>query len=165
MPNTCLVLHEVVEGARKEFEGLRPAIHELHVDIANTVTNLQQRVVHLQSITSGSYHNKGYEHQKSRIPKHFTDKTDEWRSWQEEVADYVDTMTPGMKKVLAEIDQETDVIDEHWRHARQTKYGKVMEEHINLWRLLRRIADGESKKVVIRVKDEDGLRAWQRLKQ
>ena len=40
-----------------------------------------------------------------------------------------------------------------------------MEEHINLWRLLRRITDGESKKVVMSVKDEDGLRAWQRLKQ
>ena len=42
---------------------------------------------------------------------------------------------------------------------------KVMVEHINLWRLLRRITDGESKKVVIKVKDEDGFRAWQRLKQ
>ena len=30
---------------------------------------------------------------------------------------------PGMKKVLAEIDQETDVIDGLWRHARETKYG------------------------------------------
>ena len=88
------------------------------------------------------------------IPKNFSDKADEWRSWQEEVADYVDTVTPGMKKVLAEID-----------HARATKYGKVMEEHINLWRLLRRITDGKSKKVVMSVKDEDGFRAWQRLKQ
>ena len=59
--------------------------------------------------------------QKSMIPKNFTDKADEWRSWQEEVADYVDTMTPGMKKVLAEIAQETDVIDELWRHPRETK--------------------------------------------
>ena len=55
-----------------------------------------------------------------------------WRSWQEEVADYVDTLTPGMKKVLAEIDQETDVIDAFWRRARETKYGKVMEEHAEL---------------------------------
>ena len=129
------------------------------------MTNLQQRVVHLESNTSGAHHNKGYLPQKSMIPKNFTDKADEWRSWQEEVADYVDTVTPGMKKVLAEIDQETDVIDELWRHARETKYGKVMEEHINLWRLLRRITDGESKKVVMSVKDEDGFRAWQRLKQ
>ena len=55
------------------------------------------------------------------IPKNFTDKADEWGSWQEEVADYVDTTTPGMKKVLAEIDQETDVIDELWRHPWGTK--------------------------------------------
>ena len=160
-----LVLHEVVEGARKEFEGLRQAIHGLHVEIANMVTNLQQRVVHLESNTSGAYHNKGYLLQKSIIPKNFTDKADEWRSWQKDISDYVDTVTPEMKKVLAEIDQETDVIDELWRHARETKYGKVMEEHISLWRLLRRITDGESKKVVMSVKDEDGFRAWQRLKQ
>ena len=59
------------------------------------------------------------------IRKNFTDKAGEWRSWQEEVADHLDTMTPGTKKVPAEIDQETDVIDELWRHARETKYGKV----------------------------------------
>ena len=40
-----------------------------------------------------------------------------------------------------------------------------MEEHANLWRLLRRITEGESKKVVMSIKDEDGFRAWQRLKQ
>ena len=40
-----LVLHEVVEG-------LRQAIHGLHVENANTVGNLQQRVVHLESNSS-----------------------------------------------------------------------------------------------------------------
>ena len=101
------------------------------------------------------------------IPKNFTDKANEWRNWQEEVADYVDTVTPRMKKVLAEIDQETDVIDDIWRDARETKYGKVMEEQTNLclWRLLRRITERELKKVVMNIKDEDGFRAWQRLKQ
>ena len=58
-----------------------------------------------------------------------------------EVADYVDTMTLGKKKVLAEIEQEADAIDDLWRHARETKYGNVMEEHTNLWRLLRRITE------------------------
>ena len=54
-------------------------------------------------------------------------RVEEW--WQEEVADYVDTMTPAMKKVLAKTDQETDVKDDLWRHAWETKYGKVMEDH------------------------------------
>ena len=74
-----LVLHEVVEGARKEFEGLRQAIHGLHVE-TNTVTNLQQRVVHLESNSPGAYTNKGHLPHKSMVPKNFTDKADEWRS-------------------------------------------------------------------------------------
>ena len=159
-----LVAHEVVEGTRKEFERLRQAIHGLHVETANTVTNLQQRVAHLGSNSSEAYTNKGYLLQKSMIPKNFTDKADEWRSWQEEVADYVDTMTPGMMQVVAEIDQEPDVIDDLWRHAREMIYGKVMEEHTNLWRLLQRITEGDSKKLVMSINDEDGFRAWQRLK-
>ena len=120
------------------------------------VTNLQQRVVHLGSNSSGAYTNKGYLPEKSMIPKNFTDKADEWRSWQVEVADFVDTTAPGMKKVLAEIDQETEVIDDLWRRARETKYGEVMEGHTNLSRLLRRMTGGESKKVVMSIKDEDG---------
>ena len=74
-------------------------------------------------------------------------------------------MTAGTKKVPAEIDQETDVTENLWRCARETKYGKVTEEHTNLWRLLRRITEGESKNVVMSIKDEDGFKAWQRLKQ
>ena len=34
-----------------------------------------------------------------------------------------------MTEVLAEFDWETDVIDDLWRHARETKYDKVMVEH------------------------------------
>ena len=49
------------------------------------------------------------------------DKADEWKGWEEEVADYVGTMTPAMKQVLAEIDKKTDVIYELWRHPRRTK--------------------------------------------
>ena len=33
----------------------------------------------------------------------------------------MDTMTPGIKKVLAEIDQVTDVIDDLWRRARRSR--------------------------------------------
>ena len=82
------------------------AIHGLQFEAAKTVTNLQQRVVDVDSDSSRAYNDKGY---LPQTPKNFTDKADEWRSWQEEVADCVGTMTPGMLKVLAEIDQEMDV--------------------------------------------------------
>ena len=63
---------------------------DCNVETANTVTNLQQRVVHLECNSSGTYNNEDYLPQKSMIPKNFTDKADGWRSWQEVVADYVD---------------------------------------------------------------------------
>ena len=70
-------VHTKFEGARKEFEGLRQAIHGLYVETANTVTNLQQRVVHLEGNSSGAYNSKGQLPQKSMIPKNFADKADE----------------------------------------------------------------------------------------
>ena len=63
-----LLLREVVEGARKEFGGLQQAIHGLHVETANTVTNLRQRVVHLESNSSRAYTDRCYLHQKNMIP-------------------------------------------------------------------------------------------------
>ena len=64
-----LVQHEVVEGARKEFQGLRQAIHRLHVETANTVTNLQQRVEHLESNSSGAYNNCKYHTSNDVFPR------------------------------------------------------------------------------------------------
>ena len=159
-----LVLHEEVEGARKEFEGLRRPIHGLHVETANTVTNLQQRVVHLESNSSRAHNNKGYLPQKSMIPKNFTDKADEWSNWQEEVAKHMDTMTLGMMIVLAEIDQGRTslMISGGARGRRSTRSGRRSTAR---WRLLWRITERKSKKVVMSIKDEDGSRAWQRLKQ
>ncbi len=42
---------------------------------------------------------------------------------------------------------------------------KMLDENTNVWRLLRRITDGEAKKVVMSIKGEDGFRAWQKLRQ
>ena len=97
--NHKLMLREVVEEARKEFLGLRAGIQELHDKTEATVSNLHQRVSQLEGNTSTSWNNqtRGYLPQKSMIPNTSTDKHDEWRIWQEEVADYMDTMTPGMK--------------------------------------------------------------------
>ena len=55
------------------------------------------RTWHLPLVSSRAYNNKGYLPQRRMIPKNCTDKGDEWRSLQEEAADYVDTMTPGRR--------------------------------------------------------------------
>ena len=163
-----LVLGEVVESARREFAQLRAGMNELHGKTEATVTSMQQRIGKLEERASvgGSGGVKGYLPQKNMIPKTFTDKNEEWRSWHEEVADYMDTVTPGMKAVLEAVEHEESLVDEVWRETNKAMHSDgLMNECSNVWRLLKRITDGEAKKVVMSVKNEDGLRAWQKLKQ
>ena len=49
------------------------------------------------------------------VPKTFADKVEEWRQWQEDVEDSLDSVNPGMKMLLVEIDGETDMVDEDFR--------------------------------------------------
>ena len=128
----------------------------MHVETANTVTNLQQRVVH----PSGAYTNKGLRAPEVHDPNELHRQ-----------GGRVEELAGGSCGLCRRIDpghEEGSCRDrpgDERQQARETKYGKVMEEHTNLWRLLRRITEGESKKVVRSIKDEDGFRAWQRLKQ
>ena len=43
--------------------------------------------------------NKGYIPLKNNMPKMFSDKLEEWRAWHEDVAEYFDSVNPGMKKI------------------------------------------------------------------
>ena len=165
LPNTSLYCTKWSKEHEKSLKDFDKRCHGLQVENCEhgdqlSTTSCTPRKQFIRSVQQ-----HGLLAPEEHDPTELHRKADEWRSWQEEVVDYVDTLTLGMKKVLAEIDQETDVINDLWRHVRETKYGKVMEEHTNLWRLLRRITEGESKKVVMSIKDEDGFRAWQRLKQ
>ena len=116
------------------------------------------------------------------IPKTFIDKLEDWRSWHEEVEDYLDTVNPGIKRLLEFIDKEKDVVDGErdgeWMDLRArtghcvdvetNRYEqypeKVLGDKVNLWRALKKLTEGEAKKIVTSVKKEDGFRAWQKLR-
>ena len=104
--------------------------------------------------------------QKYAIPKTFSDKPEDWRAWQEELADYLDTKNPGIKQFLKEVDMERDPIDEHWKSARASMYPpKVLKDEVQLYRALKLLTAGAAKKVIGTVVLEDGLLAWQCLRQ
>ena len=88
-----------------------------------------RKAIHLEHITTS----KATSPRRGMIQQNFTDKSDEWRSLARGSCRRHND--PRMKDVLAEIVQETDVIDDLWRHARETKFGKVMEERTNVWGL------------------------------
>jgi hypothetical protein len=85
---------------------------------------------------------------------------------QEEVDDYLDSTNPGMKELLQEIDKESEVVDEKWRKERIGNYDeKVIGDKAPVWRALKKLTEGEARKVVMAVKSEDGFRARQKLRQ
>ena len=84
------------------------------------MTDLEQRVVHKESNSSGSYDNKGYLLQKSD-PKELHrqgGRVEELTGGSCGLRGHDD---PGMTKVLVEIDQETHVVGDFWRHAREVR--------------------------------------------
>ena len=86
-------------------------------------------------------------------------------SGQEDVADYLDSINPGMKQLLEEINKLQDPVDDKWRSDRELDHpAKVFKNQVNVRRALKKLTDGEAKKVVMSVKKEDGFRAWQKLK-
>ena len=56
---------------------------------------------------------EGYIPAKMLMPKTFSDKPEDWRSWREDVLDWIDAVNPGVKDVLEAISkwQEWDESD------------------------------------------------------
>ena len=52
----------------------------------------------------------GYLPQKHMIPTTFSDKPEEWRQWQEDIEDYLDSINPGIKALLQEINKDADEV-------------------------------------------------------
>ena len=46
---------------------------------------------------------EGYIPPKMLMPKTFNDKPEDWKSWREDVFDWIDSVNPGVKDVLEEI--------------------------------------------------------------
>ena len=167
-----LMMGEIIEGARKEFAGLKADLKQLYdaTDAALKVVMKKIDDVELDKAGGGearggtSWKNKGYIPEKHMIPKTFSNQEDEWRQWQDDVSDYFDHMNPGMRKFLKLVEAETEPVTEDWVKSKSADHaGKVLEDQVAIWRALKSLTDGEARKVVMSVGSENGFRAWQRL--
>ena len=66
--------------------------------------------------SASSRPNDGYIPPKMLMPKTFSDKAEDWRSWKEDVLDWIDAVNPGVKDVLEGISkweewEEMDLVD------------------------------------------------------
>ncbi len=69
-----------------------------------------------------------------------------------------------MKDFLEEVSKQTDEISEVWIQERRGTYGtKVVDDAVEVWRTLKALTEGEARKVVNSVRNENGYHVWQKL--
>lgn len=159
-----LMMQEVVEGAKGEFHGIQGSMKGMCDEVSGGIKELVHRISELEKGCSAGPGQKGYIPLKAMVPKEFTGKSDDWRSWQDDLLDYFDNVTPGMREFLKEVDLENDAVTEECVAIREAKCGpRITGDTVQVWRALKALTGGEAKKVTLSVKTEDGFRAWQRL--
>ena len=101
--------------------------------------------------------------QKRAVPDIINDQVEKWRDWREDVLDYFDNSVPGMKRVLESVTDKIGDPDENWLSIMTQTFPKVREDSQKIWRALKKLTEGEARKVVVAVESEDGYKAWRRL--
>ena len=103
---------------------------------------------------------EGYIPQKDLIPKVFNDKPEDWRAWREDVLEWIDASNPGIKDVLEAINKWEDWDEFELQLLLQGKTTRVRNDKTPLWRALKKVTEGESRRVVGGIRGEDGFKAW-----
>ena len=86
------------------------------------------------------------------MPKTFSNKEEDWRTWQDDVMDYFDSITPGMRDLLKEVELETEPAGQEWLDKASNHDAKVTGDQVQVWRALKNLTDGEARKVVASVR-------------
>ena len=125
-----VTIGHVITEAQVQFAEIKAGLQDLFNRTQMAVTNLEAKVTALsEEVKRGGgvggadrLSGRGYIPQKHMVPEVFTDKIHEWRQWQEDVEDYMDTINPGMKALLQAINREDDVVDEEWRRNKSSQF-------------------------------------------
>ena len=167
-------LIQVVEHARNEFEALRNGLNTLYGGTGQTFVQLQEKVNDMAqeladlktqgTATGNEKKTHGFLPLKEQVPKSFGLKENDWRTWQDDVATYLDTVTGGMRDALKQAELATSEVDDAWLVHQTTTHGAiVMGKSRELHRALKTLTEGEARMVVQGVKDERGFEAWRLL--
>ena len=167
-----VALVTVVNGAREEFLEIKKNLGDLYGhtadafhEVRNKVNELEATMVNFKGGTSEKNF-KGYLPTKNLVPKMFGNIEEEWRKWQDDVMDYMDTQRPGMRAFLKKVEAEPNKIDEEWIAAQSAVHPpEVVKDKVNVYRALKGLTEGEARMVVQAAKEENGFDAWKQLHQ
>ena len=173
-------LSQVVSAAREEFLNIKGGLTGLHGQTAQTFQEVKTRVELLEvelresinnsgaggTANTGGGGHKGFLPIKSLVPSTFSGNDEQWRSWQDDVADYLDTLKVGMKGLLKAAEREAGPIDGQWLSDQLIVHpASAVNEGSNVFRALKALTTGEARVVVQGIRDENGFLAWRALHQ
>ena len=157
------------EETKRKFQEVDGSLGDSFSRTAASVAALEAQVNNIERGRRGGEEggNGSYLPRKQMIPQIYSNKPDDWRAWTEDVADWLDSICDGLKDLLREAGAEEDDIGEDWhfRKRQEGVYTPQALDRVKLWRSLKKLTDGEARKVIASVTAEDGYRAWQKLKQ
>ena len=103
---------------------------------------------------------------KDQMPDKLDADASKWRDWKESFLSYADTLRPGMKAWLKEIEEDVRDLSEINEDALKATVtsGELKEwvvlDRENLWRGVRGCTTGEARKITESTQSENGYEAW-----
>ena len=161
-------LMSIADVSKKDSDMVRQGMQDLHDKTAAAFQQVQEQVKGFGMTAprvvgdTGGHKYRGYLPTKQMVPKTFDGTEERWRSWQEDVMDYMDTVQPGVKDLLKAIEVTKERVDREWLRSHSGKHTQtILDDGENVWRFLKQMTDGEARKVVTGV--TCGYEAWSKL--
>ena len=114
---------------------------------------------------SGGRGGRDYIPLKNQMPDTFDNELKVWRNWRTDLLSYVDTVTPGMKRFMIEVESMNASPSREWLQEFAKREGMpfVVEDQVKIWRVLKKTTKGEARKIVESIRDEAGYMAWREI--
>ena len=157
-------LLQVVNDARHEFDTMKASISSLYggtgSGLADVLSKVRQLAVEVENLKASgpvggggaSTGMKGFLPLKQQLPNTFGKNEADWRSWQEDVLLYIDTMSAGMSEFMKASEHQPREITSAWINSLVGPSGTT--KSMDLHRCLRGLTEGEARTVVQGVRDE-----------
>jgi hypothetical protein len=135
--------------------------------VASDVGDLKERIRRLEEGGAGGgvggerKPKKSLIHVKMITPKELN-SPDGWKRWKADVEDYCEEMFEGMKDILDKVRKSEDAVTYEAFAATEEEWWSKAEQ---LYRFLRRFTEGEARRVVQSVREDNGFEAWRKLHQ
>ena len=163
-------------GAQEEFERMRQGNQQKFEEMAQGLSDLHQgaeikfkEVEEMMRSSAGKSGHKrsGFLPDKMMVPKIFSGNIEIWRKWRGEVTKYFDEEKEGMKSVMEEVAKHDEPVTQQVLQQACLRYPGVLIEQLQHWkhlyRALEKLTDGEARKVIDTVVEENGFEAWRQL--